>query len=192
MVQHGGLVYYGGLIGASAACVVFAWRRRFPLWKLADILAPGVALGSFFGRWGCLMNGCCYGRPTTSAVGHPIPRRPRNPSRRRLAALRASDGDLRFAAESGLVRRPGVVLQAAEVRRASFRALPGLLCGFAFLRGMLPRGLSGIRPGGRTDHARATGQRRHAAGRGAAAGFAAQRKEARRETSSAGRRHADE
>ncbi len=65
MVQHGGLVYYGGLIGASAACVVFARRRKIALWRLADILAPGVALGSFFGRWGCLMNGCCYGRPTT-------------------------------------------------------------------------------------------------------------------------------
>lgn len=73
MVHHGGLVYYGGLIGASAACIVFAWRRRFPLWKLADILAPGVALGSFFGRWGCLMNGCCYGRPTRLPWGIQFP-----------------------------------------------------------------------------------------------------------------------
>jgi phosphatidylglycerol:prolipoprotein diacylglycerol transferase len=73
MVQHGGIVYYGGLIGASAACVLFAWRRRLPLWKLADILAPGVALGSFFGRWGCLMNGCCYGRPTRLPWGIQFP-----------------------------------------------------------------------------------------------------------------------
>jgi phosphatidylglycerol:prolipoprotein diacylglycerol transferase len=73
MVHHGGLVYYGGLIGASAACVVFAWRKRLALWKLADILAPGVALGSFFGRWGCLMNGCCYGRPTTMPWGIQFP-----------------------------------------------------------------------------------------------------------------------
>ena len=73
MVQHGGLVYYGGLIGASAACVGFTWRRRVPLWKLADILAPGVALGSFFGRWGCLMNGCCYGRPTKLPWGIQFP-----------------------------------------------------------------------------------------------------------------------
>jgi len=73
MVQHGGLVYYGGLIGASAACVVFARRRKIALWRLADILAPGVALGSFFGRWGCLMNGCCYGRPTTMPWGIEFP-----------------------------------------------------------------------------------------------------------------------
>ena len=73
MVQHGGIVYYGGLIGASAACVVFAWRRRLALWKLADILAPSVALGSFFGRWGCLMHGCCYGRPTNLPWGIQFP-----------------------------------------------------------------------------------------------------------------------
>jgi phosphatidylglycerol:prolipoprotein diacylglycerol transferase len=74
MVQHGGLVYYGGLIGASLACILFAWKNSVPLWKLADILAPGVALGSFFGRWGCLMNGCCYGRPTTMPWGIQFPR----------------------------------------------------------------------------------------------------------------------
>jgi phosphatidylglycerol:prolipoprotein diacylglycerol transferase len=73
MVQHGGLVYYGGLMGASAACVAFSWRRKLALWRLADILAPGVALGSFFGRWGCLMNGCCYGRPTDLPWGIQFP-----------------------------------------------------------------------------------------------------------------------
>jgi phosphatidylglycerol:prolipoprotein diacylglycerol transferase len=30
-------------------------------WKLADVLAPSVALGLAFGRVGCLLNGCCYG-----------------------------------------------------------------------------------------------------------------------------------
>ncbi len=74
MVQHGGLVFYGGLIGASLACVVFALVKKLPLWKLADILAPSIALGSFFGRWGCLMNGCCYGRPTTLPWGIQFPK----------------------------------------------------------------------------------------------------------------------
>ena len=64
MVQHGGIVFYGGFIGASLACMLFAWRKHLPLWRLADILAPSIALGSFVGRYGCLMNGCCYGRPT--------------------------------------------------------------------------------------------------------------------------------
>jgi phosphatidylglycerol:prolipoprotein diacylglycerol transferase len=62
MVQKGGLVYYGGLVGASLACILYARLKHLPLWKLSDILAPSIALGYVFGRIGCLMNGCCYGR----------------------------------------------------------------------------------------------------------------------------------
>lgn len=62
MVQHGGLVFYGGLIGAALAGILFAAAKKLPLWKLADILAPSIALGYVFGRIGCLLNGCCYGR----------------------------------------------------------------------------------------------------------------------------------
>jgi phosphatidylglycerol---prolipoprotein diacylglyceryl transferase len=63
MIQRGGLVYYGGLIGASLAVILFARWKKIPLWKLADVLTPSIALGSMFGRIGCLMNGCCFGRP---------------------------------------------------------------------------------------------------------------------------------
>lgn len=62
MVQHGGLVYYGGLIGASVAGIGYMLWKQLPVWKIADIVAPSIALGSVFGRIGCLLNGCCYGR----------------------------------------------------------------------------------------------------------------------------------
>jgi phosphatidylglycerol:prolipoprotein diacylglycerol transferase len=62
MIHHGGLVYYGGLLGASLAFIIYAKWKRLPLWSLADVLAPSIALGYAFGRIGCLMNGCCYGR----------------------------------------------------------------------------------------------------------------------------------
>ena len=61
-IRHGGLVYYGGLIGAALAGNFYARRKKLPIWKLADILAPSLALGYAIGRIGCLMNGCCYGR----------------------------------------------------------------------------------------------------------------------------------
>lgn len=61
-VWRGGLVYYGGLIGAAVATILYARLKRIGLWRLADVLAPSVALGYAFGRIGCLMNGCCYGR----------------------------------------------------------------------------------------------------------------------------------
>jgi len=62
-IFHGGLVFYGGLAGASVATILYAQKRKLPLWKLADALAPSIALGHFFGRVGCFINGCCYGSP---------------------------------------------------------------------------------------------------------------------------------
>ncbi len=64
MIQHGGLVFYGGLIGATITGIAYLHVKKIPVWKVADIMAPSVALGSAFGRIGCLMNGCCYGRPS--------------------------------------------------------------------------------------------------------------------------------
>ena len=61
MIQHGGLVYYGGLIGAAITGLGYLYWKKLPVWKIADILAPSIALGSVFGRSGCLLNGCCYG-----------------------------------------------------------------------------------------------------------------------------------
>ena len=83
MIQHGGLVFYGGLIGATAAGILYARLKRLPVWKVADIVSPSIALGYVFGRLGCLMNGCCYGRacslpwaihfnPAPDAQGHQI------------------------------------------------------------------------------------------------------------------------
>jgi phosphatidylglycerol:prolipoprotein diacylglycerol transferase len=62
MIQHGGLVFYGGLLGAIVACLIYFRWKKLPTWKMADIFAPSIALGSVFGRIGCLLNGCCYGR----------------------------------------------------------------------------------------------------------------------------------
>ena len=62
MIQHGGLVFYGGLIGAIVAGIIYLRWKKLPMWKVADVLAPSIALGSVFGRIGCLLNGCCYGR----------------------------------------------------------------------------------------------------------------------------------
>ena len=64
-VWKGGLVFYGGLIGATLAGILYARLKHIALWKLGDALAPSIALGYVFGRIGCLLNGCCYGRACT-------------------------------------------------------------------------------------------------------------------------------
>ncbi len=57
----GGLTYYGGFVGASAAAWFLLKRDGFPFWKAADMAGFAVPLGLAFGRMGCLMAGCCFG-----------------------------------------------------------------------------------------------------------------------------------
>ena len=64
-VWQGGIVYYGGLIGAVLAAFIYLRWKKMPLWKTADVLAPSIALGNVFGRIGCFLNGCCFGRVCT-------------------------------------------------------------------------------------------------------------------------------
>jgi phosphatidylglycerol:prolipoprotein diacylglycerol transferase len=61
----GGLTYYGGLIGASAAAWVLLKRDGFPFWKAADMAGFAIPLGLAFGRIGCLLAGCCFGATCT-------------------------------------------------------------------------------------------------------------------------------
>lgn len=63
-VWKGGLVYYGGLILAGVFTWFFLKKKQMPVWKVADILAPSLALGQSVGRWGCFFAGCCYGVKT--------------------------------------------------------------------------------------------------------------------------------
>lgn len=62
MIYHGGLVFYGGVLGGVLAGLIYAHVKRLPVWRTADVIAPGVLLGYAFGRIGCFLNGCCYGR----------------------------------------------------------------------------------------------------------------------------------
>lgn len=62
-------VYYGGLLLALAASAWYLHKTKLPGWKVADITAPGIALGQSIGRIGCLSAGCCYGKPTTLPWG---------------------------------------------------------------------------------------------------------------------------
>ena len=60
----GGLVYYGGLISGALVAFWYLKRHGMPAWKVADLLAPSIALGQGIGRWGCFFAGCCYGVKT--------------------------------------------------------------------------------------------------------------------------------
>ncbi len=64
LARSGG-VFYGGLILAVVVALWYLHRHRMPLWTTTDVFAPGIALGHVVGRMGCLLAGCCFGRPTS-------------------------------------------------------------------------------------------------------------------------------
>ena len=61
-----GFAFYGGLVLASITAWFVLRRDRFPFWKAADMAGITVPLGLGFGRMGCLLAGCCFGKVTTS------------------------------------------------------------------------------------------------------------------------------
>ena len=68
-IDQGGLVFYGGFILALLAIVAYALKNKLDPVRIFDVMAPGMALAHGFGRIGCFLNGCCYGRATTAFWG---------------------------------------------------------------------------------------------------------------------------
>jgi phosphatidylglycerol:prolipoprotein diacylglycerol transferase len=73
-VWRGGLAYYGGFIVATLYGLWFARKHRMGVWKVADLCAPWIAFGLALTRFGCFLNGCCFGKVSTApwAVRFPI------------------------------------------------------------------------------------------------------------------------
>ena len=63
LARSGG-VFYGGLILAVIVGLWYVRRHRLPTWRIADVIAPGIAFGHVVGRLGCFLAGCCYGHET--------------------------------------------------------------------------------------------------------------------------------
>jgi len=61
-IWEGGLVFYGGLIGGVLFFFWYVKKQKMDALLVADIIIPAVALGQVFGRIGCFMRGCCYGK----------------------------------------------------------------------------------------------------------------------------------
>ncbi len=60
--QFGGMVYYGGLIGAAIACFLYSRKAKgLETQSVMDIFAVSIPVFHVFGRIGCFLGGCCYG-----------------------------------------------------------------------------------------------------------------------------------
>ena len=61
-IWEGGLVWYGGVVFGALTAVYFIKKRKIPVWKFADVVSIALSVGLGFGRIGCTMAGCCYGK----------------------------------------------------------------------------------------------------------------------------------
>ncbi len=73
-IFKGGLAYYGGFILGTLAALIFMRIRRMNMLFTSDTIGYGTAIGLFFGRLGCFLNGCCFGLHTDSFMGVHFPK----------------------------------------------------------------------------------------------------------------------
>jgi len=73
-IDKGGLVFYGGIIGGALGVMWHIRKNKLPFGPALDVCASVVPLAHAFGRAGCFMNGCCYGRLTDLPWGVTFPR----------------------------------------------------------------------------------------------------------------------
>ncbi len=72
LTEFEGLTFYGAMFGGVIAILVWSSRRKINFMRMADLLAPYLALGYAFGRVGCFLNGCCFGRESDVPWALPI------------------------------------------------------------------------------------------------------------------------
>ena len=63
-----GFVVFGGIIGGILTGLLYCRGRGLLFFKYADVILPSVALAQCFGRIGCFLAGCCYGKETNSIL----------------------------------------------------------------------------------------------------------------------------
>ena len=68
-----GFVVYGGIIAGVLAGIIYCKRKKLVFLEYFDLCSASIALAQGFGRIGCFLAGCCYGRETTSSLGVVFP-----------------------------------------------------------------------------------------------------------------------
>ena len=64
-----GFVFYGGMIAAVAALLIYMRKKKLPILQTSDFMIVALPLGHALGRIGCFLAGCCHGKPTTLPWG---------------------------------------------------------------------------------------------------------------------------
>lgn len=157
-IWRGGLELIGGVVLAVAIILLYLVHHKLPMRRYLDALAVGLLLALAFGRIGCFLNGCCWGRPTDLPWGVRFPYNSlaynsqinADPKRNRPEPYfkLPQDEYLSFTAENKWYPKPLAELsdeQRYEVTKGKYRCLPvhptelyssatgGLLCLLVYL-----------------------------------------------------------
>jgi phosphatidylglycerol:prolipoprotein diacylglycerol transferase len=62
-IWQGGLEFLGGVFLAIVILVFYMRHHKLPVRRYFDIIAICLMLAAGFGRTGCFLNGCCFGKP---------------------------------------------------------------------------------------------------------------------------------
>jgi phosphatidylglycerol:prolipoprotein diacylglycerol transferase len=71
--SEGGMAMYGGLIVTVPLSIPLLRTMHVPFGQFWDSATFTILLGMIFTRIGCLLNGCCSGRPTSAWFGFNLP-----------------------------------------------------------------------------------------------------------------------
>lgn len=61
-VWEGGLIFYGGAVTSVLGFWIFTRRRKLSFLRSLDFIIPYGVVTHAFGRIGCFLNGCCFGK----------------------------------------------------------------------------------------------------------------------------------
>lgn len=64
-----GFVFYGSFLFAVPTMLWYFKKHKLNTYKMLDVMAVVTCIVHMFGRIGCLLAGCCYGKPTTGLFG---------------------------------------------------------------------------------------------------------------------------
>lgn len=68
-LSQNGFVVYGGIMSGALAAYIYCRIKKVNFLDYFDIVMPSIAIAQGFGRIGCFLAGCCYGRETHSFLG---------------------------------------------------------------------------------------------------------------------------
>ena len=100
VIGSSGFVVYGGIIAGVLAGYLYTRFKKLDFMDYFDLVMPEIAIAQGFGRLGCFLAGCCYGKETHSWFGVEFPADSMAPAGIKLipTQLISAAGDLLIAA----------------------------------------------------------------------------------------------